>query len=59
MQNATRCGTMACVPTGRMVLGHPLLTIEAYLVDGLLIDTEPSAPAAEWSIASANEMSGR
>jgi ribonuclease/clavin/mitogillin len=40
-------GPITCVQLARSVLGRPLYTVRAYLVDGLLVDTGPPATAGE------------
>jgi glyoxylase-like metal-dependent hydrolase (beta-lactamase superfamily II) len=44
---ATSRGSISRLHLARTLLGRPLFTVEAYLVDGLLIDTGPPATAAE------------
>ena len=47
MLKAFRHGPVTRLHLGRSVLGHPIRTAEAYLVDDLLIDSGPPATAAE------------
>ncbi len=46
LQSASH-GPITCVHLGKTILGHALRTVNAYLVDGLLIDSGPPATAAE------------
>jgi glyoxylase-like metal-dependent hydrolase (beta-lactamase superfamily II) len=46
LQTATR-GPITRIHLARTILGRPLRTVEAYLVDGLLIDSGPPATASE------------
>jgi len=46
LETATR-GPITRVHLARTVFGRPLYTVEAYLVDGLLVDTGPPGTAAE------------
>ncbi len=47
MLRATSHGAITRIHLARTVLGHPLRTVEAYLVDGLLIDSGPPATACQ------------
>ncbi|MGD2178120.1 MAG: MBL fold metallo-hydrolase [Anaerolineae bacterium] len=52
MLEATRHGSITRLHLARMVFGRPLYTVEAFLVDGLLIDSGPPATALDmvaWS----------
>lgn len=47
MLEATTCGPITRLHLARTIFGRPLYTVEAYLVDGLLIDSGPPATASE------------
>jgi glyoxylase-like metal-dependent hydrolase (beta-lactamase superfamily II) len=47
MLEATPHGSITRLHLARTVFGRPLYTVEAYLVDGLLIDSGPPATASE------------
>lgn len=47
MLRVSRRGPITRVHLARTLLGRPLRTVEAYLVDGLLIDSGPPATASE------------
>ncbi|MGD8245409.1 MAG: MBL fold metallo-hydrolase [Anaerolineae bacterium] len=47
MLEATSYGSITRLHLARTLFGRPLRTVEAYLVDGLLIDSGPPATAAE------------
>jgi glyoxylase-like metal-dependent hydrolase (beta-lactamase superfamily II) len=47
MLEATPCGSITRLHLARTVFGRPLYTVDAYLLDGLLIDSGPPATASE------------
>jgi glyoxylase-like metal-dependent hydrolase (beta-lactamase superfamily II) len=47
MLEATPHGSITRLHLARTIFGHPLYTVDAYLVDGLLIDSGPPATASE------------